>query len=270
MNQKSDKAKKRKVAWGITGAGDKIAEFIEEMKKIQQEYADTVEIQVFLSKAGDQVLKYYRLEENLKNNFSKVKVEINANAPFLAAMMQMGKYDFLIIAPSTSNSVSKIANGIGDTLLTNAAIMSLKAFVPVYIAPTDYEEGTVYTKLPNGKEMKLRVRKEEVDQVRKLENKGAEVIVCGSRKVDIKKTFKVLGKRGINKVLVEGGGTLNCSVLEEGLVSSLLINVSPKIIGGKESITLVEGKVLKKFLNLKLKRIIKQGNEIVLEYNIIR
>ena len=47
--------------------------------------------------------------------------------------------------------------------------MSLKAFQPVYIAPTDYKEGTVYTKLPNGKEMKLRVRKEEVEQVKKLE-----------------------------------------------------------------------------------------------------
>jgi flavoprotein len=47
--------------------------------------------------------------------------------------------------------------------------MSLKAFVPVYILPTDFRESIVYTKLPNGKEMKLRVRKEEADQVRKLE-----------------------------------------------------------------------------------------------------
>jgi flavoprotein len=54
-------------------------------------------------------------------------------------------------------------------MLTNAAIMSLKAFRPVYILPTDYRESTVVTKLPNGKEMKLRVRKEEADQVRKLE-----------------------------------------------------------------------------------------------------
>jgi flavoprotein len=84
--------------------------------------------------------------------------------------MQMRKYEFLLIAPASSNTVAKIANGIGDTLLTNAAIMSLKAFVPVYILPTDYRESIVYTKLPNGKEMKLRVRKEEADQVRKLES----------------------------------------------------------------------------------------------------
>ena len=73
----------------------------------------------------------------------------------------MHKYEFLLIAPATSNTVAKIANGIGDTMLTNATVMSLKAFVPVYVAPTDYREGTVYTKLPNGKEMKLRVRREE-------------------------------------------------------------------------------------------------------------
>ncbi|HII86065.1 TPA: archaeoflavoprotein AfpA, partial [Candidatus Bathyarchaeota archaeon] len=45
--------------------------------------------------------------------------------------------DLLLIAPATSNTVAKITNGIGDTMLTNAAIMSLKAFVPVYIVPTD-------------------------------------------------------------------------------------------------------------------------------------
>jgi len=164
------KAKKRKVAWGITGAGDKIAEVLEVMKDLKKQSEDVVEIEVFVSKAADIVLKFYRLEDELKRNFPKVQVELNSNSPFLAAWLQMRKYEFLLIAPSTSNTVAKIANGIGDTLITNSAIMSLKAFVPVYILPTDYKESIVYTKLPNGKEMKLRVRKEEADQVRKLEN----------------------------------------------------------------------------------------------------
>ena len=163
------KVKKRKVAWGITGAGDKIAEILDVMKDLKKQSEDVVEIQVFLSKAADTVLKFYRLEDELKRSFPKVQVELNSNSPFLAAWMQMRKYEFLLIAPASSNTVAKIANGIGDTLLTNAAIMSLKAFVPVYILPTDYKESIVYTKLPNGKEMKLRVRKEEADQVRKLE-----------------------------------------------------------------------------------------------------
>jgi archaeoflavoprotein AfpA len=164
-----DEVKKRKVAWGISGAGDKIAEFIEVMKAVKKEYEGTVEIQVFLSKAAETVLKFYQLENELKQNFQKVQVEVNSNSPFLAAWMQMRKYEFLLIAPGSSNTVAKIALGIGDSMLTNAASMSLKAFVPVYIVPTDYEEKTVYTKLPNGKDMKLRIRKEDADNVRRLE-----------------------------------------------------------------------------------------------------
>jgi archaeoflavoprotein AfpA len=188
MTAEQVKVKKRKVAWGITGGGDKIADFIDVMKEIRKEYESTVEIQVFLSKAADIVLKYYRLEADLSKNFEKVRVELNSNAPFLAAWMQMRKYEFLLIAPATSNTVAKIASSIGDTLLTNAAIMSLKAFVPVYIAPTDYREGTVYTKLPSGKEMKLRVRKEEVEQVKKLERMEDVFVLEGPQK--IREVFK--------------------------------------------------------------------------------
>ena len=163
------KIKKRKIAWGITGAGDKIAEILEVMKDLRNQSKDVVEIEVFLSKAADTMLKFYGLEDDLKQSFAKVTVESNSNSPFLAAWLQIRKYEFLLIAPASSNTVAKLANGIGDTLLTNSAIMSLKAFVPVYILPTDYKESVVYTKLPNGKEMKLRVRKEEAEQVRRLE-----------------------------------------------------------------------------------------------------
>lgn len=170
MLDQENRTKRRKVAWGITGAGDKIGDYLDSMIQIKTEYAGKIDIHVFVSKAGETVLKFYNLETKLRQNFEKVLVEVNANAPFLAAWLQMGRYEFLLIAPATSNTVAKIANSIGDTMLTNAAIMGLKAFKQVYIAPTDYEEGECITKLPNGKEMKLRVRKEEVDQVKKLQN----------------------------------------------------------------------------------------------------
>jgi archaeoflavoprotein AfpA len=169
MTQQKPEAKKPKVAWGITGAGDKIDEFINIMKEIKKEYENKIEIHVFISKAGETVLKFYNLETELQKNFSKIMVEQNANSPFLAAWLQSRKYEFLLIAPASSNTVAKMANCIGDTMITNAASMSLKAFVPVYLVPVDYEEKTLTTKLPNGKEMKLRIRKEDAEQVRKLE-----------------------------------------------------------------------------------------------------
>jgi archaeoflavoprotein AfpA len=180
--------KKRKVAWGITGAGDRVTEYVQIMKELKKEYEDTVEIQVFVSKAGETVLKFYNLEKEVKENFSKYTVELNANSPFLAAWMQMRKYEFLLIAPSSSNTVAKIAYGIGDTMITNAASMSLKAFVPVYIVPVDFEEKTLVTKLPNGKDMKLRVRKEDAENVRKLERmEGVQVL---SEPEKIREAFK--------------------------------------------------------------------------------
>ena len=180
--------KRIKIAWGIAGAGDKIAESIEIMKELQNKYKDVIDIHVFLSKAAVQVLTYYKLNKNLKENFKKVRTEINSNAPFLAAWMQIHKYKFLLIAPATSNTIAKIANGISDTLLTNATIMSLKAFVPVYLVPTDYQEGIVYTELPNGQKMKLRVRKEEVTQVEKLRKMDDIHILEGPQ--EIKNLFK--------------------------------------------------------------------------------
>lgn len=177
------KVKKHKVAWGITGAGDKIEEIINIMKNLKEQSEGIATIDVFLSKAALTMLKFYRLENTLKQIFPKVMVEFDSNTPFLAGLMQSHKYDFLLIAPATSNTVAKIVNGIGDTLLTNSAIMSLKSFVPVYIMPVDFKESTISTILPNGKEMKMRVRKEEADQVRKLESMDSVYVLENPQKI---------------------------------------------------------------------------------------
>jgi archaeoflavoprotein AfpA len=161
-------AKIRKVAWGITGSGDRLTETIEVMKIIRKMYEAEAAVDVYLSKAGEQVLKYYRVGDDLRANFARVWVEINANSPFLAGQLQTGKYEFLLVAPATSNTVAKISVGIADSLLSNSAIMALKAFVPVYVMASDYREGIISTKLPNGREMKLQIRKEDAENVRKL------------------------------------------------------------------------------------------------------
>jgi archaeoflavoprotein AfpA len=160
--------KKPKVAWGITGAGDKILETMKAMKKIKEDYEDKIDIEVFISKSGDQVVKYYGISSELETNFDKVWVEINANAPFLAGNIQLGKYEFMLIAPATSNTVAKISMRMGDTLISNAAIMGQKADVPIYILPSDYEEGVTITQLPDGKDLKITIRKEDVEHVEKL------------------------------------------------------------------------------------------------------
>jgi archaeoflavoprotein AfpA len=160
--------KKKKVAWGITGCGDRLEETIEEMNKVKDKYEKQVDIRVYLSKAGEQVTKWYKLHDRLEKNFEKVHVEVGPNSPFLAGELQTGKFEFLLIAPATSNTVAKISVGVCDTLLCNSAIMALKANVPVYVMPSDLQEGTVITQLPGGGNLRLRVRKEDAENARKL------------------------------------------------------------------------------------------------------
>ena len=164
----ADKRVRKRIAWGITGSGDRVAETVEVMKELQKLYNDQLDIRVFVSKAGDQVIKYYKLFNDLEKNFDKVWVEINANSPFLAGQLQVKRYEFLLLAPTTSNTVAKISLGLADSLLSNAAIMAQKAFVPTYIMPCDYREGIITTKLPDGSDMKLRIRKEDAENVQKL------------------------------------------------------------------------------------------------------
>jgi archaeoflavoprotein AfpA len=161
-------AAKKKIAWGITGSGDRIVETVEVLKEMQKQYEDTIDVRVFVSRAGEQVIKYYKLFNDLEKHFDKVWVEINANSPFLAGQLQVKRYEFLLLAPTTSNTVAKIALGLADSLLSNAAIMAQKAFVPTYIMPCDYKPGIITTILPDGSEMKLRIRKEDAEHVERL------------------------------------------------------------------------------------------------------
>lgn len=166
-----------KVAWGITGSGEKLPETINLMEELKKKYEGRVDIRVYLSKAGEQVAKWYKLYEPLKRNFDKLWVESGPNSPFLAGELQVGKFEFLLIAPATSNTVAKIAAGICDTLLCNSAIMALKAFVPVYIMPSDFKEKRILTKLPDGSNLRLRIRKEDARNSRTLaEMEGVTVL----------------------------------------------------------------------------------------------
>lgn len=162
------RGERRKVAWGITGSGDKLRETFDVMKEVVEVFADDLDVEVFLSRAGEQVTRYYQLREVLRECFDRVWVEKDANSPFLAGRLQLGEFEFLLLAPSSSNTVAKLSYGISDTMLTNGAIQALKAYVPVYVMPCDYREGATVTKLPDGRDLRLRVRKEDAENVRRL------------------------------------------------------------------------------------------------------
>ena len=109
-----------------------------------------------------------------------------------------------------------------------------------------------------------------IDNIRRIENTGAKVLVAGRNKVELRKVFRVLEKMGCKRILVEGGGELNWSVLKLGIADELTITISPRIVGGRSAITLVEGEGydwISEGISLKLRDVRKHANgEIILFY----
>jgi len=160
-----------RIAWGITGCGDKIEEIAALMMELKKKHDLTVDI--YTSKNAKLVLKWYKLWGPLMDEFYDIRTEVDANSPFLVGKLQTGHYDLLLVAPVTANSTAKIANGISDTLLTNAVSQAAKAHVPIYLYPPDNKPGELVTILPGGKKMTLYIRDidvENVNKIRKMES----------------------------------------------------------------------------------------------------
>lgn len=109
-------------------------------------------------------------------------------------------------------------------------------------------------------------------RIDKIKSAGAMVIVAGARTVDLKELFCILKKMGFNKILVEGGGELNWSILQLGIVNELMVTVAPRIVGGRTATTLVEGDGytrISESIKTELIKISRQNNgEIMLYYKL--
>jgi 2,5-diamino-6-(ribosylamino)-4(3H)-pyrimidinone 5'-phosphate reductase len=109
-------------------------------------------------------------------------------------------------------------------------------------------------------------------KIKALEKVGAQVLFSGKGKVNIKNLFQVLERLDFKKILVEGGGEINWSVLKLGLANELIVTISPVVIGGRDAKTLVEGEGIAKItdgIKMKLsKTVIQNKNEIVLYYKL--
>jgi len=60
--------------------------------------------------------------------------------------------------------------------------------------------------------------------------------------IDFWALMRELGRRNITTVLIEGGGSTHASAFEAGIVDKVMFFVAPKIVGGREAITAVEGR----------------------------
>jgi len=76
-----------------------------------------------------------------------------------------------------------------------------------------------------------------------IKSLGAKILYVPSKdgRVDLIKLMELLGKEQIDSILLEGGGELNYSALKAGIVDKVMTFIAPKILGGKDAPTPVEG-----------------------------
>ena len=78
-------------------------------------------------------------------------------------------------------------------------------------------------------------------QIDKLRARGVEVIVFDQPRVDLEATLKCLKQNGVERLMVEGGGTLNAELLRLKLVDQIFLYIAPLIFGGNTAPTFADG-----------------------------
>jgi len=74
-----------------------------------------------------------------------------------------------------------------------------------------------------------------------LRGQGVELFVHNTDRVDLPKALHTLKELGIQRLMVEGGGTLNFELLRLGLVDEFTAYVAPMIFGGESAPTMAAG-----------------------------
>lgn len=106
-----------------------------------------------------------------------------------------------------------------------------------------------------------------------LEKAGIEVldIPAEGARPDLKKLMKILGERGIDSVLIEGGGTLNEDALRCGIVNEVRAFIAPKLFGGRAKSPVMGEGVLtpEQAYGLKMEQVKQTGDDLLVIYKVI-
>jgi 2,5-diamino-6-(ribosylamino)-4(3H)-pyrimidinone 5'-phosphate reductase len=112
--------------------------------------------------------------------------------------------------------------------------------------------------------------KERVEAIRE---KGASVIFAGKNHVDLPLLMQILKDTyGVNKLMVEGGPTLNWHMLHDTLVDEIRLIHLPFIVGGSDTPSLVGGMHINtedEMIRLDLKKFYLCGSNLVSEFDVL-
>jgi 2,5-diamino-6-(ribosylamino)-4(3H)-pyrimidinone 5'-phosphate reductase len=125
----------------------------------------------------------------------------------------------------------------------------------------------------NSQEARIVATVEEApeDRARRLAD-IAEVWRVGRGRVDLTELLARLRARGVERLLVEGGGELNWELVEQSLLDELYVTIAPCLLGGHDAPTLLEGKGLgmDRRMRLRLAAVDRHDDELYCRFEVIR
>lgn len=112
-------------------------------------------------------------------------------------------------------------------------------------------------------------------KIKNYEELGCQVLYVPEKNghIDLNRLMELLGAAKIDSILLEGGGSLNWSALENGIVQKVQTYIAPKLFGGEEAKTPVEGKGFPdpaSAVLLKKSEMIRLGDDFLIESEVKR
>jgi 2,5-diamino-6-(ribosylamino)-4(3H)-pyrimidinone 5'-phosphate reductase len=100
----------------------------------------------------------------------------------------------------------------------------------------------------------------------------AEIWQLGHGRVDLGALLFRLRQRGVERLLVEGGGELNWALLRDDLIDELHVTLAPCLLGGREAPTWLEGEGLSmaRQRRLRLLELRREGDELYARWAVER
>jgi 2,5-diamino-6-(ribosylamino)-4(3H)-pyrimidinone 5'-phosphate reductase len=121
-----------------------------------------------------------------------------------------------------------------------------------------------------GKRIVVVSRAAPADKVEAL-RENADVIVAGDVEVDLNEMARQLKARGIGRLMVEGGATLNWAMTRAGLVDEISVFIGNIIIGGREAPTFMDGEGISdrsEAIELELMKTEKMDEGVILTWRV--
>ena len=110
------------------------------------------------------------------------------------------------------------------------------------------------------------------DRYEKFKKRGINFFFSGDKQVDLKVLMEYLYDEGIEKLMLEGGSTLNFSMIKLGLIDEIRICIAPMVVGGVNAKTFFDGDGFDRMddaVKLLLKDSYTLGKDLILTYNVL-